>query len=322
MNIPTSVSPLFRLFAPFVVFAVLPLAALGWLGWRLLDQDRALERQRSQEQLEHVATLLTRDVDRSLATWEEPLSVLASSPGTSPLPQNTVVLVFDSDGVREHQGVQLAYYPLVSAQSEAAPSLFADAEAQEFRDQSPARAEVAYRRLAATADRYVRAAALMRLARSLRNQRKINEALAVYDELAHMGDTPVAESPAELVARRERVALFTSAGDEAARAREAALLASALGSGRFTIDRATFDFFSESTAVPPPATQAVVLAQAVEGLWAHMQQQAAGRAAWTTTGVIPHDRRPAESSSATWTWNWPMTGSNEAAVDSRFSCPL
>src|SRR5436190_3682663 len=82
----------------FVVLAGIPLAALGWLGWRLLLQDRALEDQRLREQLENAATLLTRELDHSLATWEDVLAFSEtgqSASGTSvALPSNAVVLVF------------------------------------------------------------------------------------------------------------------------------------------------------------------------------------------------------------------------------------
>jgi signal transduction histidine kinase len=269
----------------FVVLAGIPLAALGWLGWRLLVQDRALENQRLREQLENAATLLTREVDRSLATWEDVLSLSATRQGPSvALPPNAVVLVFDSGGVLQQQGVRLPYYPLVESPPEAPASVFAAAEAQEFREEDLAKAAAFYRNLASTKDRRLRAAALMRLARCLRKQRQLEDALAVYGELVEMGETSVAGSPSELLARHERVALFKMIGDEEAGTREAAALASALSEGRLRIDRVTFDFFRESTPLPPTANQAVALAEAVEGLWPLWQQQAAGRAAWTGDG--------------------------------------
>jgi hypothetical protein len=39
------------LLVAFLAFALAPVAALGWLGWRLLEQERALERQRAHERL-------------------------------------------------------------------------------------------------------------------------------------------------------------------------------------------------------------------------------------------------------------------------------
>jgi hypothetical protein len=130
---------------------------MGGLGWRLIEQDRALENQRLRDQLENAATLLTREVDRSLATWEDLLTLSATSPETpAVLPSNTVALVFDAGGVLQHQGVRLPHYPLVAALPEAPAGVFAAAEAEEFREDSPARAAVSYRRLASTGDRHVR----------------------------------------------------------------------------------------------------------------------------------------------------------------------
>ena len=58
-----------KLAALSIVLAGIPLVALGWLGGRLLAQDRALESQWRRERLENAATLLTRELDRSLAAW-------------------------------------------------------------------------------------------------------------------------------------------------------------------------------------------------------------------------------------------------------------
>lgn len=60
----------------------------------------------------------------------------------------------------------------------------------------------------------------MRLARCFRKQERLSDALAAYANLAALGDVPVADSPAELVARRERIALFNATGDRSAAAHE------------------------------------------------------------------------------------------------------
>lgn len=162
---------------------------------------------------------------------------------------------------------------------------FAAAEAQEFREQNLTKAAASYHALAASKDRSVRAAALMRLARALRKQQQLHEALAVYGELAALGETPVAGSPSELVARRERIVVLKAIDGDGAATQEASLLASALSEGRFRIDRSTFDFYKESVSISlAPANTggpAMDLAGAVEGLWPLWQQQVAGRAAWT-----------------------------------------
>ena len=47
-----------RLLAMFAGVILVPAVALGWLAWRTLDQDRALERHRTQERLQRTADLL------------------------------------------------------------------------------------------------------------------------------------------------------------------------------------------------------------------------------------------------------------------------
>jgi signal transduction histidine kinase len=164
--------------------------------------------------------------------------------------------------------------------------VFAAAEALEFRAQNLPQAVDAYRRLAQSPDRSIRANALMRLARGLRKEQRLREALAAYEEMSALGDAVIAGSPAELVAHRERVVLSDSMHDTARAATERALLARALVEGRFRIDRPTFDFFqriASSSDVPPKDGVGAPFqaAQAVEALWPVWQDQAAGRAAWT-----------------------------------------
>ena len=263
-----------KLLAVFVLLAGIPLGALGWLGWRLLEQDRALENQRERDRLENAAGLLERELDRSLASWEGLLPAGTAPPGG-------VLIVFDSRGVLRQQGMRMLYYPRVSSVPEAPAALFADAEALEFRENGFSKATAAYRRLALSRDHAVRAAALMRLARSLRKQNQIQEAIAAYGELAASGETIVAGSPAELLARRERIELLGTIGDEGAAKHEAELLASALSAGRYLIDRPTFEFYSDSA---PQPLSTLALASAVEALWPSWQQQPTGRAGWTGDG--------------------------------------
>ena len=263
-----------KLPALFVIIAGIPLAAFGWLGWRLLEQDRALDNQRQRERLENAAGLVARELDRGLGAWEDLLPAVAQGSPVA-LPADAVALVFDASGVRYDRGVRPPYYPLVTAAPEPSASVFAAAEVQEFRDGDLAAAAESYRRLASSKDQRVRAAALMRLARCLRKQQRFRDALAVYETLAAMRDAAVAGSPAELVARRERIALLQMIGDPDAASREAAALSSALRDGRYRLDRATFDFYSESTPAHVPDSSALELAHAIEEWWPVWHQQPA-----------------------------------------------
>jgi signal transduction histidine kinase len=272
-----------KLLALFVLLSGIPLGALGWLGWRVLQQDRALEMQRLRGRLEDGASLAARDLDRRLTEWETLLPAGASGQVVS-LPQRAVFLLINADGVIEQQGVPLPYYPHVAAAGvDAFP--FVEAEHQEFREQNLVAAIAAYRALSTAKDTSVQAGALMRLARVLRKQGRLEDALRVYTALGAHGAVVVAGSPAELVARRERIALLDASGDPNAAAHERTLLATALTDGRFRIDRATFDHFHERVSVRAdarPAPPGSALAAAVNAMWVSWQDQASGRTSWTS----------------------------------------
>ena len=272
-----------RLPVLFVVLAGIPLVALGWLGFRVLEQDRALEDQRGRDQLQNAATLLTRELDRSLAAWEGTL-LAAAAGAPAALPTDAVLLGFAAGGLLHRQGARLPFYPAVPAPADLPADRFAAAEAREFRGRDLAGAATAYRRLAATDEGPVRAAALARLARVLRKQHRLSEAAAVYGELAALGETAVMGSPAVLLGRRERLVLFQRMDDAAAAAREAAALGASLAAAELPIDRPTFDFYRES--VPPgPALDGLALATAVEAFWPLWQQRPDGRAARSEGGA-------------------------------------
>src|SRR5205085_12421345 len=137
-------------------------------------------------------------------------------------------------------------------------------ESHEFRDGNLRAAVAAYRELSSSTDESVRAEALMRLARGIRKQQQIDDALDAYAKLAGLGAAPVAGSPAELIARRERIVLLNAAGRNADAGNERALLESALAHGKYRIDQATFEYFSDVLPKGAPVSPMTV---AVGALW-------------------------------------------------------
>ena len=273
-----------RLLALFVLLSGIPLVAFGWLGWRVLQQDRAIESQRLRERLDNAASLVARELDRGLTAWEALLPAAADGQAVA-LPPGAVFLLVATDGVVQQQGTPLPYYPQVPSAISASSSMFAAAERQEFREQNLSAAIAAYRGLTAANDPATRAEALMRLARCFRKQERLSDALTAYANLVTLGDVPVADSPAALVAMRERIALFNATGDRHAAAHERTILTSALLDGRFRIDRPTFEYFQEFASVPTatrPTTSGAALAEAVGAMWPSWQDQTSGRAAWTS----------------------------------------
>jgi signal transduction histidine kinase len=263
-----------RLVALFILLSAIPVIALGWLGWRLLEMDGAIEAQRQREKLEAGAAQASRDVERSLAAWETALTRPGAPPGTA-------ILELGPDGVVGRRGIRLPHYPKVRRAQEAAAEVFSEAEAAELQPKTSQLAADRYRAIGRSPQRELRAGALVRLARVLRNQGDIPAALAAYDALAAFGETPVFGVPAELTARRERVGLLTAAANQQAAAHEARLLRAALVEGRYLIDEWTYEYLSESAEAAPVASGLGDAVKAFAPVW---EQAAAGRRAWTGRG--------------------------------------
>ena len=273
-----------KLLTLFVLLSGIPLVALGWLGWRVLEQDRVLDAQRFRDRLETAAGAITRGLERELTNWET-LAQHAAEGHSVDAPAHTSLIIFDGDGIVDQRGIRLPYHPHVRSKDAIAPALFADAEALEFQRGDLHSAAAAYKRVAETEAPFVRAAALMRLARVLRKQQQLRPALDVYRSLFAMGGVSVAGSPSEFVARRERIVLLAALGNHADAVGEAGDLAEALADGRFAIDRTTFEFYRETAAWSDVNTATMsarlALADAAQALWPDLQDKPAGRAGWT-----------------------------------------
>ncbi|MBN8730442.1 MAG: HAMP domain-containing histidine kinase [Acidobacteria bacterium] len=222
----------------FLAFTLLTGATVGWLGWRLLAQDRALARQRKVEQLEAAADRVTGALYRQMAEFEELL--LAGEQGRLPVAavvlrsQNQQIVVSPPDG--------LLFQPAIPPPPKIPDGLFASAEALEFQRMDFLAAASALRRLAASGDRFVRAAALVRLARNLRRAGQPEAALEVYAQLATLGTTTVDGLPAHLVALEGRCTLFHELRRMGELEREAGILHSRLMRGEWALGRSSYEF--------------------------------------------------------------------------------
>ena len=96
----------------FILMSGIPLVALGWLGWHVLEQDRALDAQRSRDRLENGAVVLSRELERELAAWETVAQLAADGRATEP-PGESTLIIFDTDGIVEQRGSRLPYQPQV-----------------------------------------------------------------------------------------------------------------------------------------------------------------------------------------------------------------
>jgi len=280
--------------ALFFTAALAPAIALGWLGWRLIEQDRDLERQRIQERLEHAADLIGAQLKQALSEIEEQLAVLAALPPSQlnlrtgqfagNLGENTIVAVFQAGELSVFPPDHLLYYPYLPPAREPPGSVFAAAEFLEYRERNYGSAIAAFRRLARSEEPEIRAGALLRLGRNLRKAGRTEDALKVYEELGQLGSTPVAELPAELVARKARCAVLAELGQTGALQREAAELYSSLSSGRWRITRAAYRFHTAEAlrwlgsnpegglAAASGRRDALALASAVDLMWEEWQR--------------------------------------------------
>jgi signal transduction histidine kinase len=227
-----------KLFILVLLLAVLAVIALGALGWGLLRESRALDAEIRRRQ-DVVAREIASTLRSSLHRWQ---TIVESDDALERvLPAETLLLTFDASGIQRTRGLRVPYVPAAVAVAPPVDDIFAATEDIEYRE--PRQVADAYRELSRSANAGVRANALVRLAGVQRSNPR--DALSVYGELGTVGTEIVAGHPAELIAHRERMRLFSALGEQDAAAREAGLLEQALADGRFVIDRETFDFYAD-----------------------------------------------------------------------------
>jgi signal transduction histidine kinase len=235
------------------LLTLVSVSALGWFGWRLLEQERAVDAQRSQERVEAVADRIAATVE----TGERLGGILLRLKETS--------LAATPSG-------QLLYYPFPSSEPEADPTTFAEAEFLEFVQGQPDKALESYARQANSANAAIRAGALLRMARVLRHAGRLEESRAVYARLATGPAARVAGAPADLVARH---ALCEQAA-------EAQNLKADLLRGRWHLTRGQFQYYwAEASRLSgqnePPPSDATALSEVAALVWDRRQNNQSAR---------------------------------------------
>jgi signal transduction histidine kinase len=289
-----------RLFVLFVATTLAPAIGLGWLGWRMVEQDRALEKQRAQERRDHAADLGAAALERALAEIEERLTSVFSAPPAArndstrksgKLSEGVAIVAFGPQGILDHAGVPLPYYPAVPPTAEPSPAVFAPAEALEFQGPATAGAIRVLNRLAHAKDPAVRGGALVRLARNYRKSGDFPRALAAFHELGALADTPVNGLPAGILAAQGSALLLEALGKHEGLQRQAFLLDADLRNGRWLLTRASYEFAKEQTrrwlgkgARDSEERDRLALAEAAESVW--KEWQAAARAETSTRGRL------------------------------------
>ncbi len=242
----------------FLAIMVVLAATLGWLSWRLLEQDRALESQRTQERLDNAADLIGAALLREFSESEDQLTSLLvlSDPElatkASRLPEQAagtaLIIVFRPQAVDAYPRVSLLYYPLLPTAKEPPANVFEAGEGFEFQQRDPAKAIAAFRELSRSRDPAIRAGALLRLGRNLRKAQQLGAALDVYQELQQMGPTPIGGLPAELLARHARCVLLDQLKRTTEVKREAGAFYADLYNGRWQLTRGAYRFYAQEAS--------------------------------------------------------------------------
>jgi len=239
------------------LLTLLSISTLAFFGWRLLEQQRTVEAQRSQERLEQAADRIVAIVRGTLAETSERAGAGLASPGDLLLNLSAASLDVAPPG-------RLLYYPFPPPEPDALAQTFAEGELFEFLVAQPEEALRAYQSLANSKDEPVRAGALLRIARVLRKLGRHDESIAAYQKLAKLTAT-VAGAPADLVARHALCDLTHNP-------QQISELKIDLRSAHWRLTRGQFEFYwSEAGRLsghpePPPA-EAQRLAEIAALVW-------------------------------------------------------
>jgi signal transduction histidine kinase len=273
----------------FLGVAAVSVIVLVWMGVRLVQQDRALEAQRLEEQREAVADRLIAALEKILATEERKLAD-AQMDNFSPVAEDCLLIIIDSGEVRVWPDKTLLYYPVIHPGREAISHLYANAERMEFQEQDYGRAINALRPFSKAEDPATRAGALIRMARNLRKAGRLEAALDIYSELVSSSDHGVSISgvPADLVVRRARCVLLEELGNLDQLHQEAQSLQGDLKGRRWRLDRASYLYYNDQAAKwlnqeNESYSDQQALAEAVLWLWQNrkalgdLEQNSSGR---------------------------------------------
>ncbi len=260
-----------RMTALFFAVAAVSVCALGWLGVRLLEQDRALEAQRLQEQRESAAGRLAAELERVLSAEDRMLAGLPQRPGPA-AGEGAVLVVANHTALRVWPERALLYYLAAPATKEPAADLYAAAEKAEFRERNHERAIEILHPLCSASDPSIRAGAQLRLARNLRKAGRPDAALEAYASLEKATAVGLSGVPADLVARRARCAVLENLHRSEQLRQEARGLYRDLNAGRWRLDRSSYLYYAAQAAhwlqVDPDRDSARrAMADAVAWLW-------------------------------------------------------
>ncbi|MEX2111258.1 MAG: ATP-binding protein, partial [Gemmatimonadaceae bacterium] len=283
---------------------------LVWLASQLVQQDRALERERGHETLTRVASAVTTALQHRIAAAKSSLNQLASLPASErraamarmapTLGPGAALVEFTSGGITVAPTRALLYDPAAPIEQVETPPALARGEWLEFRERDLRRAASAYRAHTSAPDPAVRGAALLRLARVLWKDGRADEALQTYDLLGALDTVSIHGLPAGLLAAHARLGVRRDQGRRDEARIEADSLVARLASRRWRLSRGSFEFYHEealrargavtspdkvarpaASALAASFAEALLLSRAVDSLWR----------AWSDVVATPVDAR-------------------------------
>lgn len=254
----------------FLVVTILPAVALVALGVRLLEQEHVVAEHRRRQNLDHAADRAVRLLEQELVSIRREFTGEKWDPRQ--LPADSASLIIRGQTVVASPAGRLPYLPTAAPLGEIPENAFAEAESIEFGRQDLHGALQLYASLAAGRDTGVRAGALLREARVLRRLGRGEAALAANRRLAEIGNIAFSGMPVDLLARRNRCAIFASLNRPMELAIEAGRIRDDLLAGRWTLDQASYAHVAGQlggwlgTTVAPRPEQAALAEAAV---WLH-----------------------------------------------------
>ncbi|MCU0251963.1 MAG: HAMP domain-containing histidine kinase [Vicinamibacterales bacterium] len=257
----------YGLLAAFLALTLGPSIGLVWLGWRLLDQDRALEKQRIDERRERAADQVVASLQRTLQASELDLAQRRAPTAGD----DALMVEFRASELLAYPSGSLLFRPQASVPQDVLPNVYRQAESYEFQRRDYERAIRAFQPLARSPDPTVRAGALLRIARNQRKAGQLDSALRTYSALTAYDKTSAGGLPAGLVARWARCDLLAGLGRRQDLAKEAADLYGLLQRGHWRLSQAEYDVVAEEAAAwlgvnRDSETPALALAEAVTWL--------------------------------------------------------
>ena len=232
----------------FLGVAAVSVFALVWMGWRLLQQDRALETQRLEEQREAAADRIIGALEKALAVEARKLADVMME-NFYPETEDHLQIIIDAGEMHVLPDDALLYYPVINPKREAVSSQFAAAEKAEFQEKDYGRAIALLRPFSKAGDPAVRVGALTRMARNLKKAGDQESALNIYQELSKpfYKEISISSVPADLVARRAHCVLLNELENLETLQHEAQQLLEDLRARRWRLDRSSYHYYYDQT---------------------------------------------------------------------------